>query len=116
MRLNADRRVFLGVFLKGGEYFSSVYMKTSDQDKTGFGKSKKEINKKTKKIQIRSYTVIKEMDRCTCRYIKTQILKCLIDKRNSIDGYSQLSKVALSLSGRLKYKQGTERGSELMAQ
>lgn len=51
MRLNADRRVFLGVFLKGGEYFSSVYMKTSDQDKTAFGKSKKEINKKTKKYK-----------------------------------------------------------------
>lgn len=51
MRLNADTRVFLGFFLKGGEYFSSVYMKTSDQDKTGFGKSKKEINKKTKKYK-----------------------------------------------------------------
>lgn len=37
MRVNADRRGFF----KGGEYFSSVYMKTSDQDKTGFGKSKK---------------------------------------------------------------------------
>lgn len=39
---------FWGV-LKGGEYVSSVYMKTSD--KTGFGKSKKEINKKTKKYK-----------------------------------------------------------------